>query len=270
MPPKRVARPVDPSILSTDSYGQPPAQVYDQQQQPAYFDPSNPHQGQQPAYGGQPAYQQQQQQQHPQAHIQQQQQQYHQQDQQYQQGYPAQAYPANPIAQPPHSTGRPARGGAGGRPQLDPSLVPSPISLLAHAQQYNDSQNAGSWSSALEGGPPGAQVDFRAVDEGASTPTFIRSSLTAVPTTADLLRSSQLPFGIHVTPFAEPLFGEAPIPVIDPGEEGPERCRNCKGYLSSLCHWEGGGRWRCNLCGTTNTSACGRPDRIGPESLTAY
>lgn len=246
MPPKRVARPVDPSILSTNSYGQPPPQqAYDQQTQPAYFDPSNA--GQQPAYGDQQAYQQQQQ-----AYGQQPQQ------EQYQQGYPSQAYPANPIAQPPHSTGRQARGGAGGRPQLDPSLVPSPISLLAHAQQYNDSQNGGSWSSALEGGPPGAQVDFRAVDEGVSTPTYVRSSLTAVPTSADLLRSSQLPFGIHVTPFAEPLFGEAPIPVVDPGEEGPERCRNCKGYLSSLCHWEGGGRWRCNLCGTANTSTCGK------------
>lgn len=263
MAPKRVARPVDPSIYAaTDPYGTPPpAREPDFQQH--FYDPSQPQLHQQQQERQQGGFQQQD------PYQQQNAQQQKQQQQPYQQPYPAQAYPTNPIAQPPHSTGHSSgRAGGGSRQQLDPALVPSPIASLAHAQAYTDSQFGGVWGSSNEQGPPASLVEFKGVDEGASTPTYVRSSLAALPTTADLLKTAQLPLGIHVTPFAPPLYGEAPIPVVSTGEEGPERCKNCKGYLSSLCIWEGGGRWKCNLCGTANSSTSSIQDSALSAILT--
>lgn len=44
-----------------------------------------------------------------------------------------------------------------------------------------------------------------------------------------------------------------PIPLIDNGEDGPIRCRRCKGYINpGVAFIDGGRRFICNLCKCDN------------------
>lgn len=101
---------------------------------------------------------------------------------------------------------------------------------------------------------------------GNSLPRYIRTSLTHVPATNSLLEMSQLPFGVIVSPFANPRYDEEPIPYVtdflnqdassDAGAStfgGPPRCGKCRGYINPWCKWiDGGQKWQCNLCNSPN------------------
>jgi protein transport protein SEC24 len=66
---------------------------------------------------------------------------------------------------------------------------------------------------------------------------------------------THVPFGVHISPFAQQNDEEEPVPVVDLGETGPPRCTDpeCKAYINPWCGWEAGGlKWICNLCGMAN------------------
>ena len=50
--------------------------------------------------------------------------------------------------------------------------------------------------------PPLVTTDFVAIDEGNASPRFLRSTIYNVPTTADVLKTANLPFAVTLTPFA--------------------------------------------------------------------
>jgi protein transport protein SEC24 len=67
--------------------------------------------------------------------------------------------------------------------------------------------------------------------------------------TSDIASTSQLPLGLIIQPLAPLSEEEAPIPVIDCGEQGPLRCSRCRGYISPMMTFiEGGRKFKCNLC----------------------
>ncbi|KAG8810772.1 COPII coat Sec23p-Sfb3p heterodimer component, partial [Serendipita sp. 399] len=155
----------------------------------------------------------------------------------------------NPIQQPPHSIGTPLQGL---RTKLDPEQIPST------AIQFSTDENRWSKEAYLTVGDqpvPLSATEYHAIDQGNSTPRFLRPTIYAIPSSSDLQSTTHVPLGIHVTPLAQQAPEEAPIPVIDFGETGPPRCTNpeCRAYINPWCNWEGGGlRWVCNLCGATN------------------
>lgn len=52
-----------------------------------------------------------------------------------------------------------------------------------------------------------------------------------------------------IQPFAQQPDNEAPVPVVDFGENGPPRCQGCRGYINAWCTWTNAGqKWICNLC----------------------
>jgi protein transport protein SEC24 len=63
----------------------------------------------------------------------------------------------------------------------------------------------------------------------------------------------KLPIGAIVQPM-HPIVGDMePIPIINFGRCGVQRCRNCRTYINPFVSWaDGGRRWRCNVCGTLN------------------
>ncbi|KAG8873918.1 COPII coat Sec23p-Sfb3p heterodimer component [Serendipita sp. 405] len=155
----------------------------------------------------------------------------------------------NPIQQPPHSSGTPLQGL---RTKLDPEQIPST------AIQFAAEEDRWSKESYLTVGNqpvPLSASEYHAIDQGNSTPRFLRPTIYAIPSSSDLQSATHVPLGIHVTPLAQQAPEEAPVPVIDFGEDGPPRCTNseCRSYINPWCTWEGGGlRWICNLCGATN------------------
>ena len=101
--------------------------------------------------------------------------------------------------------------------------------------------------------PPSACSPFVARDTGNCSPRYMRLSMHAMPSSADLGTTAGMPLCALLQPLALPGPGEAPVPVADPGQEGPVRCAKCKAYMCPFHRWTEGGRaWVCVLCGTRN------------------
>ncbi|KAF8609657.1 sec24-like protein [Ceratobasidium sp. AG-I] len=149
-----------------------------------------------------------------------------------------------PIAQPPHSAGRPF---PGLRSRIDPSQVPSPVtSWDADQATWDEATFMTCASTQLV---PSSNSEYVAVDQGNSAPRFIRLSTYAVPFSHDLASGCHLPVAAMIQPFAQQPDNEAPVPVVDFGEAGPPRCQGCRGYINAWCTWTNAGqKWMCNLC----------------------
>ena len=134
------------------------------------------------------------------------------------------------------------------KPRIDPDQIPSPVEA-----QYADQQffNHEFFNTCSREGLPLSTTDFAAVDQGNCSPKFMRLTTYCVPTTDEVATSSQLPIALTVQPFAQQRPDEMPVPVTDPGEQGPPRCKRCRAYINPWCLFvEGGMKWVCNMCGT--------------------
>ncbi|KAF9010208.1 sec24-related protein [Cyathus striatus] len=147
------------------------------------------------------------------------------------------------IPQPPHSAGLRFKGL---RPAVDPTQIPSPIEAM-------ESDKA-EWETKIFHTLPGSHAplctsEFVALDQGNSSPKFIRMSTWNMPSTSRVANDSGVPIYAIIQPFAELDPREEPVPVVDFGEEGPPRCARCNAYINPWVRWVGGGvRFKCNLC----------------------
>ena len=124
---------------------------------------------------------------------------------------------------------------------MDPTRVPCP------ADRYR-SDRVTYYTNSREV-PPASDSDFTAFDDGNASPRFVRSTLYAVPSSADLLKKSSLPFSLVVTPLGKPAPGERLVPFVDSGEAGPMRCIRCMAYPCQALVWQNGGRnFQCPIC----------------------
>ncbi|XP_055875953.1 protein transport protein Sec24C-like [Biomphalaria glabrata] len=131
--------------------------------------------------------------------------------------------------------------------RLDPDQMPSPIQVIE-----DDKKNrSGVYQTNIKGSvPPLVTTPFITQDQGNSGPKFIRSTMYNVPCTADMLKSSHIPFALALTPFAELDPNEQAPPLVDLGELGPVRCKRCKAYMNPFMQFiDGGRRFQCVFCG---------------------
>jgi protein transport protein SEC24 len=135
------------------------------------------------------------------------------------------------------------------QPRIRPAQVPRP-DLAAE-----DKEPVQYYTCTPErlGKYPAAMSNFIAIDEGNASPRFMRATLRCVPAAKEMLRSTQLPFAVEVTPMADVAVGELAVPVVDFGVEGPVRCKACRGYINSYSRFiDQGAKWSCNLCNAVN------------------
>jgi protein transport protein SEC24 len=163
--------------------------------------------------------------------------------------FPANANPNFTPNQPASTAEHAARGGTGVSTQgrVDPEQIPSvPRSRDVPAKYYLDNLFPTMEQNLV---PPPAAIPFASIDQGNSSPRFVRLTMTHIPSSAEALSSTGLPLGLVLQPLAPLQEGEKEIPVLDFGEIGPPRCRRCRAYVNPFMTFKSGGnKFVCNMC----------------------
>ncbi|KAK6347560.1 COPII subunit [Orbilia javanica] len=82
-------------------------------------------------------------------------------------------------------------------------------------------------------------------------PTYMRSTINAVPHSHNLLKKSKLPFALVIQPYTSLTDAESPVPLVT--DTVISRCRRCRSYINPYVSFlDHGHRWRCNMCNLTN------------------
>uniref|UniRef100_H2ZC33 Protein transport protein Sec24C n=1 Tax=Ciona savignyi TaxID=51511 RepID=H2ZC33_CIOSA len=173
--------------------------------------------------------------------------------------YPPQPYPqATPAGgpQPPSYPNQPAAP----TKRLDPDAMPSPIQVI-----HDDRLNRGSEVFRTEGrgvSTP-ATTQFTTEDMGDASPRFVRCTAYNLPATADMAKNCQVPMSLCIKPMASLPEGEIPPLMVDPGPDGPIRCKRCKAYMCpQFAFTDGGRRFQCVMCNAITDTPHGFFDHL--------
>ncbi|XP_043495941.1 protein transport protein Sec24C [Polistes fuscatus] len=133
--------------------------------------------------------------------------------------------------------------------RLDPEQMPSPIQVI----QDDQCAKGGVFITNQIGlVPPLVTTKFVTQDQGNASPRYIRSTMYTVPTNADILKQTMVPFALIINPMARVEEGEYEPPIVDMGEIGPVRCVRCKAYMSPFMQFiDAGRRFQCMFCRAT-------------------
>ena len=78
-------------------------------------------------------------------------------------------------------------------------------------------------------------------------PSYLRSTINAIPTTSSLLSKSKLPFALIITPYRSLNEGEDPVPLVT--DTVIARCRRCRTYINPYVQFiDGGNRYVFDVC----------------------
>nr|XP_031826697.1 protein transport protein Sec24C [Nomia melanderi]XP_031826698.1 protein transport protein Sec24C [Nomia melanderi]XP_031826700.1 protein transport protein Sec24C [Nomia melanderi]XP_031826701.1 protein transport protein Sec24C [Nomia melanderi] len=133
--------------------------------------------------------------------------------------------------------------------RLDPDQMPSLIQLIEDDQRMRGGVFVTNQKGQV---PPLVTTKFVTQDQGNASPRYIRSTMYTVPTTADIIKQTSVPFGLIISPMARIAEGEYEPPIVDMGEIGPVRCVRCKAYMSPFMQFiDAGRRFQCMFCKAT-------------------
>lgn len=99
--------------------------------------------------------------------------------------------------------------------------------------------------------PPSSTLHITYKDTGNVNPRFVRSTLYYIPTSSEVIKQSQLPVALMITPLAQTGPSEDPVMLTKFEGTLPVRCNRCKAYMSPQARFtDGGNRFQCVLCET--------------------
>ncbi|CAF0839748.1 unnamed protein product [Adineta steineri] len=166
--------------------------------------------------------------------------------------YPGQP-PSMPGSQPNGISsypGQPPSSGPGQQsfPQsrIDADMVPNVIQVVEQCQEKIQEPFITNAPGLL---PPIVGTNFICQDQGSCNPRFMRSTTYAMPNAADMVKQSNIPIALSISPLAKLRQDELEPPMSNFGEIGPVRCHRCKAYMCSFMQFiDGGKRFICCFC----------------------
>lgn len=138
--------------------------------------------------------------------------------------------------------------------KINPKVIPRP-NYFDEVYKNENKQYFYSTNSDLL--PPQSNTFFIANETENSNPKFIRSTLSKIPNDPSVITSSNLNFGLVVSPFSELLsnYQENEPPKVE-AEEGIFRCKRCEAYINNKFKIDYSNNYKkiavCNLCGNSN------------------
>lgn len=138
-------------------------------------------------------------------------------------------------------------------PQLTTSMMPRPTHVSCGKPRiyYHRGMTVSAHDRTVMT-VPNSNSDFISVDDGSARIRFVRLTTGAIASEPNVMTKTGVPLAIVMTPFANTVPGEAPIPVVDFSDKqvgGPLRCERCNGYANPGFKFaNGGAEFRCNLC----------------------
>lgn len=157
--------------------------------------------------------------------------------------------------------------------KLSSSMVPRPCSLEKECGAPRSYYHRGMFKET-DGTVfpyiPSSNSDFISVDDGSARIRFFRITANTIASDPSLMSKSGVPLAAVMTPFADPVPGEAPVPVVDFSSKqvgGPLRCDRCNGYANpGFKFMSGGSQFQCNLCTHINTTPTEHFSPISPAT----
>ncbi|XP_038725298.1 protein transport protein Sec24-like At4g32640 [Tripterygium wilfordii] len=169
--------------------------------------------------------------------------------------HPTLPHQSTTISPATGQTGAPVAGPS----RIDPHQIPRPIpsaTAVVHETRVGNQANP----------PPPATSYYIVRDTGNCSPRHMRSTISQIPCTVDLLSTSGMQLALLVQPLALPHPSEEPIQVVDFGESGPIRCSRCKGYINPFMKFiDQGRKFICNLCGFADETPRDYHCNLGPD-----
>eukprot|EP00927_Polykrikos_kofoidii_P049259 TRINITY_DN43342_c0_g1_i1.p1 TRINITY_DN43342_c0_g1~~TRINITY_DN43342_c0_g1_i1.p1 ORF type:complete len:965 (+),score=178.67 TRINITY_DN43342_c0_g1_i1:82-2976(+) len=130
--------------------------------------------------------------------------------------------------------------------RIDPEQVPRPV----HQPEALKEEGGKVYETNRYHVPPSATAVCTIVDKGSASCEFLRCTVNQVPAYPATANSAHIPVAAVCQPFAQLTSREAPVPVVDFGDEGPFRCPRCKSYVNPHFTWSNyGEEATCNFCG---------------------
>eukprot|EP01125_Pyxidicula_operculata_P016953 TRINITY_DN5895_c0_g1_i1.p1 TRINITY_DN5895_c0_g1~~TRINITY_DN5895_c0_g1_i1.p1 ORF type:complete len:237 (+),score=59.41 TRINITY_DN5895_c0_g1_i1:49-759(+) len=132
---------------------------------------------------------------------------------------------------------------------LDPTKLPNPTRGYGPQDVADKPIDIITYNAQTSELPPRPDSDYIVNDAYNASPRFIRVSTYSFPNNNDLLKSSNIPLSMVIQPFAEVGAGEAPVPLVDMGPDGPIRCNRCRAYINPFVTFtNGGAKYNCGVC----------------------
>jgi protein transport protein SEC24 len=157
--------------------------------------------------------------------------------------YPSNSYSGGSLApqQPP-------------APKVNPAAIPSVVAVLENDElRFKETgQPFYTFSSVVDNPPPLPTTrSVSIIDDGNSSPQFIRSTLNHIPISEEICENTKIPLSLLIQPFAS--SPQTDVPLVDFGAAGPLRCNRCRAYVNAHVRFIKGGRFYvCNLCDMSN------------------
>ncbi|KAH9526477.1 Protein transport protein Sec24C [Dermatophagoides farinae] len=173
-------------------------------------------------------------------------------------GMPTNRYGSTPTSPTGYGSMNPSQSPFNQQPQqaqnkLDPDAMPSVVQVILEDKTKYETNSPVLFTTAIPASVPplvttvmenGNQI---IQDGGCASPLFVRPTIYQVPISEDIIKTTDIPFGMLIKPFDEQEVDRKIYVPISPSEI--VRCNRCKAYMNPYNRFiDGGRRFQCSLC----------------------